>query len=126
MATIKKTENWFLRPIIAKCRSKYCRMLQGEHSAILLTCIKLPFVIKTFVLSIFEWSVYTRFTVLKSCERFKYPSCDVLANSADPIRIHHECEIEKSVLRITDWHHEVCHVMPNGDPRDGFFYPILT
>ena len=23
---------------------KYCRMLQGEHSAILSTCIKLPFV----------------------------------------------------------------------------------
>ena len=34
---------------------KYCRMLQREHSAILLTFIKLPFVIKTFVLSIFEW-----------------------------------------------------------------------
>ena len=34
---------------------KYCRMLPLEHSAILLTFIKLPFVIKTFVLSIFEW-----------------------------------------------------------------------
>ena len=45
---------------------KYCRMLQGEHSAILLTLIKLPFVIKTFVLSIFEWPVYTGFTELKS------------------------------------------------------------
>ena len=31
---------------------KYCRMLQGEHSAILLAFIKLPFVIKIFVLSI--------------------------------------------------------------------------
>ena len=29
----------------------YCRMLQGEHSAILSTFIKLPFVIKIFVLS---------------------------------------------------------------------------
>ena len=29
-------------------------MIQGEHSAILLTLIKLPFVIKIFVLSIFE------------------------------------------------------------------------
>ena len=29
---------------------KYCRMLQGEHSAILLTFIKLPFFIKIFVL----------------------------------------------------------------------------
>ena len=32
---------------------KYCRMLQGEHSAILSTFIKLPFVIKIFVLSFF-------------------------------------------------------------------------
>ena len=37
---------------------KYCRMLQGEHSAILSTFIKLPFVIKIFVLSIFEWCFY--------------------------------------------------------------------
>ena len=29
---------------------QYCRMLQGEHSAILSTFIKLPFVIKIFVL----------------------------------------------------------------------------
>ena len=32
-------------------------MLQGEHSAILLIFIKLPFSIKTFVLSIFKWPV---------------------------------------------------------------------
>ena len=30
----------------------YCRMLQGEHSAILSTFIKLSFVIQIFVLSI--------------------------------------------------------------------------
>ena len=42
---------------------KYCRMLQEEHSAILLTFIKLPFVIKIFVLSIFEGPFYTGFTV---------------------------------------------------------------
>ena len=42
---------------------KYCRMPQGEHSAIFLTCIKLPFVIKIFVLSIFEWPLNTGFTV---------------------------------------------------------------
>ena len=34
---------------------KYCRMLQGEHSAILSTFIKLPFFIKTFVLTFFKW-----------------------------------------------------------------------
>ena len=34
-----------------------------EHSAIPSPCIKLPFVIKIFVLSIFEWPLYTGFTV---------------------------------------------------------------
>ena len=42
---------------------KYCRMLQREHSAIISTFIKLPFVIKIFVLSIFEWTLQTGFTV---------------------------------------------------------------
>ena len=46
---------------------KYCRMLPLEHSAILSTFIKLPFVIKTFVLSIFEWPFYTGFTVAQIC-----------------------------------------------------------
>ena len=33
------------------------------------------------------------------------------------ISIHHECEggIEKSVPRITVWHHEACRVMTNDD-----------
>ena len=44
---------------------KYCRMLQGEHSAILSTFIKLPFVIKTVVISIFEWLLKRGFTVLQ-------------------------------------------------------------
>ena len=38
-------------------------MLQGEHSAILSTFIKLPFVIKVFALSIFERPFYIGFTV---------------------------------------------------------------
>ena len=38
-------------------------MLQREHSAILLTFIKQPFVIKIFVLSNVEWSFYTCFNV---------------------------------------------------------------
>ena len=42
---------------------KYCKMLQREHSAILSTLIKLPVVIKFFVLSIFEWTLYTGFTL---------------------------------------------------------------
>ena len=43
---------------------KYCRMLQGEHSATLSTFIKLPFAIKTFILPSFEWQLKTGFTVL--------------------------------------------------------------
>ena len=36
---------------------------KGEHSAVLLTCIKIPHGFKTFVLSIFEWPLKTGFTV---------------------------------------------------------------
>ena len=43
---------------------KYRRMLQGEHSAILSTFIKLPFIIKIFVLYIFERPFYIGFTVI--------------------------------------------------------------
>ena len=64
MATLKKTKNGFQHRLSLNAGQKYCRMLHGEHSAILLTFIKLPFVIKTFVLSIFEWPFYTGFTVL--------------------------------------------------------------
>ena len=47
-------------------------MLQGDHSAILSTFNKLPFVINIFVLSIFEWPLKTGFTVLhKSVEYWK-------------------------------------------------------
>ena len=35
-----------------------------EHSAVLLTCIKLPRGLKTLVLSIFEWPLKTGFTVV--------------------------------------------------------------
>ena len=42
--------------IIAECS-------KGEHSAILLTFINLPFAIKTFVLSIFKWLLKLGFTV---------------------------------------------------------------
>ena len=40
---------------------KYCRMLQGEHSAILSTFMNLPFVNKILVLSIFGWLLKTGF-----------------------------------------------------------------
>ena len=48
-------------------------MLQGEHSAILSTFIKLPFVVEIFVLSIFEWPLKTGFTVPLECQTVFYP-----------------------------------------------------
>ena len=48
-------------------KTNYCLMQVksiAECSAILLTFIKLPFVIKIFVLSIFEWPLKTGFTVV--------------------------------------------------------------
>ena len=48
-----------------KSIAEYCRMLQGEHSAILSTFIKLPIGIKTLVLSIFERSLKAGFTVFQ-------------------------------------------------------------
>ena len=40
------------------------------HSAILSTFIKLPFVFKILVLSLFEWPLKTGFTVLEKYDRF--------------------------------------------------------
>ena len=59
----KKAKIGFQDQLSLNAGQKYCRMLQREHSAILLTCIKLPFAIKTFVMSIFEWPLKTGFTV---------------------------------------------------------------
>ena len=46
----------------------------------LLTFIKLPFVIKTSVLSIFEWPFYTGFTVV----RFIFTLCRFYQHQEDP------------------------------------------
>ena len=48
---------------------KYCRMLQGEHSAILLIFIMLQFVIKIFGLSIFDWPLKTGLSQSKNGQR---------------------------------------------------------
>ena len=47
-ATLKKTKTGFQDQFSLNGGQKYCRMLQVEHSAILSTFIKLPFVIKIF------------------------------------------------------------------------------
>ena len=64
MATLKKANFFFQDQLSLNAGQKYCRMLQREHSAILSAIVKLPFVIETYVLSIFEWQFYTGFTVV--------------------------------------------------------------
>ena len=59
--TLKRPLIGFQDQLSLNVGQKYCRML----SAILLTFIRLPFVIKNFVLTIFEWAFYIAFTVDK-------------------------------------------------------------
>ena len=63
MATLKRPK-MVSSPISFNAGQIYCRTLQGEQSAILSTFMKLPFVIKMFVLSIIERPFYTGFTVM--------------------------------------------------------------
>ena len=60
--------HFFLGTLRVNAGQNYRRMLQGEHSAILWTFIKLPFVFRIFVLFIFEWPLMTGFTVLQSAQ----------------------------------------------------------
>ena len=58
LATLRRPKIGFQEQLSLNAGQNYCRMLQREHSAILLTIIKLPFVIMIFVLSNFEWVFY--------------------------------------------------------------------
>ena len=60
----KKTKIGFQDRLSLNAGQKYCRMVPLEHSAILSTFIKLPFVINIVVLSIFEWPLKTGFTLI--------------------------------------------------------------
>ena len=61
---------------------KYCRMLQREHSVIFSTLIKLPLVIKIFVLSIFEWPLQTDFTVCFGPQKNRFIETVLLSTKA--------------------------------------------
>ena len=58
-ATLKKRKIGFQDQLSLNADQKYCRMLQGEHSAILSTFNKLPFVRSMFCL--FLSGRFTRF-----------------------------------------------------------------
>ena len=60
----KRPKNGFQDQLSLNAGQKDCRMLQGEHSAILSTLIRLPFVIEIFVLFIFEWPLKAGFGIL--------------------------------------------------------------
>ena len=59
MATLKKSKNGFQYQLSLNAGQKYCKMLQGVHSAIISTFIELLLVIKIFILSSFEWPFKT-------------------------------------------------------------------
>ena len=59
----KNIKNWFSIRIISKYRSKVLQNALRGAFCKLLTFIKLPFVVKIFVLSIFERPLKTGFTV---------------------------------------------------------------
>ena len=63
----KRPQIDFQDQLLLNAGQKYCRMLHLEHSAILSTFIKVPFVIKIFVLCIFDCQFYTGFTVFDFC-----------------------------------------------------------
>ena len=61
----KRPQNDFQDQLLLNEGKNYRRM---EYSVILSIFIKLPFVIKIFVLSSFEWPFYTGFTVYNMTE----------------------------------------------------------
>ena len=60
----RRPKYMFSRHIVTLCRLKVLQNAPVEHSAISLTCTKLPPVFKTFVLSNFELQLSTGFTVV--------------------------------------------------------------
>ena len=45
----------------------------------------------------------------------------MLYGKCNMVRIHHECEIEKSIPRIPALHHEACQVITKRDPEGQIF-----
>ena len=83
----KRTKIGFQYQLLLNAGQKFCRMLQGEHSAILLTFIKLPLVIKIYVLSIYEWPFYTGFTVYILNVKLRLFSMSSIVGSVDSLQM---------------------------------------
>ena len=80
---LKRPNIGFQDQILFNAGQKYCRMLQGEHSAILLTFIKLPFVIKIFCFIYFGVAVLHRFYCIVS--PYWFPALVPLFKFGEPI-----------------------------------------
>ena len=65
----KRPKIGFQAQLLLHTGQKYCRMLSLEHSAILSTFIKQPFVIQILVLSVFEWPLKTGYSSCISSAR---------------------------------------------------------
>ena len=77
---------------------KYCRMLQGEHSAILSTFIKLPFIIKIFVLSIFDFIKLPFIIKIFVLSIFEWPFYTGFAAHSFNVRASFNLVIEKDMV----------------------------
>ena len=79
-------------------------MLPLEHSAIHLTFIKLPFVIKIFVLSIFEWPFKTGFCCVVQMVTSLATDASLTADpgvaSSIPARSHTLVEIDHEIISM--------------------------
>ena len=104
----KKTKIGFQDRLLLNAGQKYCRMLRGEHSALLSTFIKLPFVIKIFVLSIFEWPFYKGFTIFVS-QKIDF----VLAESEDPDKMPCSAAFHLGLLCLQKYPFEPRHKISN-------------
>ena len=62
----KRQKNGFQDQLLLNVGQKYCRMLKREHSAILLTFIKIPVVSKTSVFCLFFSGSFTQVLLYKT------------------------------------------------------------
>ena len=84
-------------------------MLQGEHTAILSTFIKQPFVIKIFI---FEWPVYTGFSVnIKNIDENACMVILIATGSESIIYCFSSTLIRSSVLIILFFYQILCRIL---------------
>ena len=92
---------------------------------IMLTIFSIGFDLPKDTMVLFNvWSVHHDPRYWKQPMKFD-PTRYASNKDVENIRILHECQvrIDKSVLRVTFWHHEARQVIPNCDPRDRFVCP---